>query len=168
MKLPHKVEPCGKYKYKNSNGKEYPLHRLVMHESDPRPNEDELVVHHIDGDKGNNDPSNLIWMTKTEHLRYHRTGENHFDCKGEKNANYRHGQCVNGYSAEYKKYHNRKTYLAHREERIARACEYQRAHKEQKSLYDKIRRWKKALEKATTQERIDLCIERLKLLGVYE
>ena len=30
-----------------------------------------LIVHHIDGNKRNNDPSNLAVMTQSEHCRIH-------------------------------------------------------------------------------------------------
>ena len=152
----------GKYIYA---GKAYPnytvMHRAIMHTIDPRENEDELVVHHIDGNKSNNDPSNLMWMTKSEHLRWHHLGENHFPCSGKDNANYRHGMCVGKRSPEYKRFHNHKTYMAHRAERLAKQNAYGAEHREHKRWYDKVRHWTKQLEIAETDERKQECTYRL-------
>jgi hypothetical protein len=41
-------------------------HRVVMGNPHPRQH-----VHHIDGDKTNNDPSNLVLMTREEHAEHH-------------------------------------------------------------------------------------------------
>ena len=47
-----------------------PVHRLVLHAFDPRPNENELEVHHIDGDPANNNLDNLMWVTHEENIRF--------------------------------------------------------------------------------------------------
>lgn len=159
-----KINPRGKYKYKLADGKFTTEHRYIMHSIDPRPNEDELVVHHIDGDKSNNDPSNLRWMTKSEHVRLHRLGENHFPCSGKDNANYRHGMCVGERSKEYKRYHNHKTYMKHREVRLAKQNAYGAEHREHKRWYDKMRHWSKQLELADTEERKAECLNRINQL----
>lgn len=139
-------------------------HRTIMHEIDPRANEADLVVHHIDGNKSNNDPSNLIWMTRSEHIRLHKLGDNHFPCSGKDNANYRHGMCVNGYSKEYTKLQNHQAYMRHRETRLAKQNAYSIEHREHKRWYDKVRHWTKQLELATTIERKHECEFRLKTL----
>ena len=153
-----KIEPKGSYKHvKKGLSKETTEHRYIMHKIDSRSNEDELVIHHIDGDKSNNDPTNLTWMTRSEHIRLHKLGENHFPCSGKDNANYRHGMCVGGQSVEYKRIHNKKTYEKHREERLAKQAIYAESHREQKRLYDKIKYWEKRSAEATTESRKAEC-----------
>ena len=46
------------------------VHRWVLHAFDPRPNEDELEVHHIDGDPTNNCLDNLQWVTHEENIKF--------------------------------------------------------------------------------------------------
>lgn len=159
-----KLTSSGTYKFMRHEGKEIGEHRYIMHMVDPRPNEDELVVHHIDGNKSNNDPSNLVWMTSSEHSRLHKLGENHFPCSGKDNANYRHGMCVGGESPEYKRYHNHKTYMRHRERRLAKQNAYGAEHRDQKRLYDKLRYWNKQMELASTEERKAECLSKIKIL----
>lgn len=155
----------GNYKYiKRGLPKEMPEHRAVLHQVDPRDNENELVVHHIDGNKANNDPHNLVWMTNSEHVRLHRLGENHFPCAGTDNANYRHGMCVGGQSKEYRQLHNRLAYERHREERLAKQKAYAQSHKEHILWYHKLRDWKMKLEAATTDERRAECLSKIHLL----
>lgn len=68
------IAVTGKYRYICKNGKLQTVHRTLMHEIDPRNNESELVVHHIDGNKSNNDITNLTWMPKGDHIRLHKFG----------------------------------------------------------------------------------------------
>lgn len=161
-----KINPRGKYKFmRGKDGKLISQHRYIMHQIDPRPNELELEVHHKDGDKSNNDPSNLIWMTKSEHMRLHHLGENHFPCSGTDSANYRHGMCSGGrQTKEYKQYHNHKTYMKHRDTRLAKQNAYSAEHREHKRWYDKMRHWSRQLELATTEERRIECEQRIKML----
>ena len=161
-----KINPRGKYKHiRDENGKLIKQHRYVLHQIDPRPNENELEVHHIDGDKSNNDPSNLMWMSKSDHMRLHHLGENHFPCSGTNSANYRHGMCMGGKrTKEYVQYHNHKTYMKHREQRLAKQNEYGAMHRDHKRWYDKVRHWTKQLELASTEERRTECINRLNAL----
>lgn len=49
-------------------------HRRVAEEAAGRPLIPGEVVHHIDGDRRNNDPSNLKIMTQAEHMREHGLG----------------------------------------------------------------------------------------------
>lgn len=54
-------------------------HRLVMSEYLGRLLEKDEDIHHIDGNKKNNDPNNLELMTRSEHMRLHhaiRKGNN--------------------------------------------------------------------------------------------
>lgn len=60
-----------KYKAKKVNGKRIDEHRLIMEQHLGRKLERNEVVHHIDGDKRNNDINNLELMTLSEHSRMH-------------------------------------------------------------------------------------------------
>lgn len=65
-----------KYKQKTfGNSRKSPdrayVHRLVVEESIGRKLSSDEHVHHIDGDKSNNDISNLQLMSRSEHLRMH-------------------------------------------------------------------------------------------------
>ena len=46
-------------------------HRIVAEQILGRPLKRDEIVHHIDGNKRNNDPSNLMVMTQSEHCRLH-------------------------------------------------------------------------------------------------
>lgn len=46
-------------------------HRVVMEQTLGRPLAKGEIVHHKDGNKLNNDPSNLEVMTQSEHVREH-------------------------------------------------------------------------------------------------
>lgn len=46
-------------------------HRIVAEQILGRPLKEGEIVHHIDGNKRNNDPSNLMVMTQSEHCRLH-------------------------------------------------------------------------------------------------
>ena len=46
-------------------------HRMIAEQMLGRPLEKGEIVHHIDGNKRNNDPSNLMVMTQSEHCRLH-------------------------------------------------------------------------------------------------
>jgi hypothetical protein len=53
-------------------------HRVVMERILGRPLRSDEVVHHVDGNKRNNDPSNLRLMTQSEHIALHlREGGGH-------------------------------------------------------------------------------------------
>jgi hypothetical protein len=55
----------------NSKGL-YPLHRVLMENKIGRLLEDGEVVHHVDGDKSNDDLKNLVLLTNYDHTRLHR------------------------------------------------------------------------------------------------
>jgi hypothetical protein len=46
-------------------------HRVVAEKMLGRPLRSDEIVHHIDGNKRNNDPSNLRVMTQSEHIKLH-------------------------------------------------------------------------------------------------
>ena len=54
----------------NGKSRVRPIHRLVMHAFDPRPNEGELEVHHKDGNPATNALSNLCWCSHKENIDY--------------------------------------------------------------------------------------------------
>jgi len=62
------------YKACRIDGVKYDKHRLIMEEYLGRKLGDDEVVHHINGDKHDNDISNLQVMTRSEHARLHQTG----------------------------------------------------------------------------------------------
>lgn len=65
----------------NGERKQMLVHRLVAMAFVPVPEKyadmsiDELDVHHIDHNKKNNLASNLMWLTKAEHMQLHRESE---------------------------------------------------------------------------------------------
>jgi hypothetical protein len=59
------------YRGKKVDGKKVDVHRLVAEQKLGRKLRPGEVVHHIDGNKLNNDPSNLQVMTARQHLRFH-------------------------------------------------------------------------------------------------
>lgn len=46
-------------------------HRVIAEQMLGRPLQRNEIVHHIDGNKHNNDPSNLQVMTQSDHVRMH-------------------------------------------------------------------------------------------------
>ena len=46
------------------------IHRLVLHAFDPRSDERDLEVHHIDGNPENNNLNNLRWVTHEENIKF--------------------------------------------------------------------------------------------------
>ena len=59
------------YKKRRVNGKPRDLHRALVEEHIGRELTEDEVVHHIDGNKLNNDISNLMVMTKRAHSKLH-------------------------------------------------------------------------------------------------
>jgi transposase-like protein len=56
-------------------GKKRPLHRLVMEKKLGRPLVSDEIVRHRDGDLLNNDPGNLVIVSREEHFRLSMIGE---------------------------------------------------------------------------------------------
>lgn len=59
----------GGYKYVRVGKKSYPLHRVIASAFVPNP-ENKPEVNHIDGNKTNNDVSNLEWATRKENAKH--------------------------------------------------------------------------------------------------
>lgn len=55
--------------YRKLHGKH--IHRVIAEQMIGRPLAKGEIVHHIDGNKHNNDPSNLQVMTQSEHMKLH-------------------------------------------------------------------------------------------------
>jgi len=53
------------------------LHRLIFEEYHNCTLNETDIIHHIDGDKLNNHPANLICMSRKAHLKLHHTGKDH-------------------------------------------------------------------------------------------
>lgn len=113
-----------KYKYFNVNGKAIRGHKLVAEKALGRPLRGTERVHHVDYDKGNNDPSNLvICPDDAYHFLLHRrtdslnaTGSpDNLKCQycgewgndlvtaGSKGYHRYHSKCKNEYVSQYKK-----------------------------------------------------------------
>jgi hypothetical protein len=59
------------YLYDGHNNRKYmSVHRLVMFTHSPIDNPSKMTVNHKDGNKKNNDISNLEWMTNLENMRH--------------------------------------------------------------------------------------------------
>ena len=59
------------YKTIKKDGTVRSEHRMIMERILGRKLSAEEIVHHIDGNKWNNDPSNLMILTREEHARVH-------------------------------------------------------------------------------------------------
>lgn len=57
------------------------LHRLI-YENTYGPIPEGYIIHHIDGNKENNSPENLVMMSKTEHHTLHHWGSGRIDAAG--------------------------------------------------------------------------------------
>lgn len=63
-----------KYKRIKIGGRSVDEHRLAMERLIGRRLGQNEVVHHIDGDKSNNDLTNLVLMSRSDHARMHMKG----------------------------------------------------------------------------------------------
>ena len=57
--------------YISANGKKQPFHRYLVEQRDGRTLGRNEIVHHLDYDPFNNDPANLVVLTRSEHMRLH-------------------------------------------------------------------------------------------------
>lgn len=70
----HNKGPCAPDTYPKKHGRHE--HRRVAEQKLGRPLRPGEVVHHIDGDKHNNDPSNLmIFSSQADHARWHEEND---------------------------------------------------------------------------------------------
>ena len=82
-------------KLKNKDGSTVDEHRVIASATSLGP---DYVVHHIDGGKRNNDPKNLVVMTRSEHAKLHGLGTNikppnQIKVKPDENGNYKCSKC---------------------------------------------------------------------------
>lgn len=92
------VGPC--HHLSDSKGYAYE-HRVVAEQKIGRRLRPCEQVHHLDGDKTNNDPSNLVICTGRGHRVYHRASESSLRLPGERNPLIR---CSCGCGQQFRKY----------------------------------------------------------------
>jgi hypothetical protein len=59
------------YWYISIDGRKIAFHRWVMEQTLGRRFSSEEIVHHVDGNPMNNDPDNLVILSRAEHTRVH-------------------------------------------------------------------------------------------------
>jgi HNH endonuclease len=64
----------GGYWHVSIDGQKVAFHRWLVEQMLGRPLTSEEVVHHVDGDPLNNDPDNLVLLSRSEHQRLHTAG----------------------------------------------------------------------------------------------
>lgn len=80
-RLNRELRPCltsSGYKYIRCGDKNICIHRAVADAFIPKPEingEKRLIIHHKDGDRGNNHYTNLEWLTDVKHLQIHDVSE---------------------------------------------------------------------------------------------
>ena len=57
--------------YISANGKKQAFHRYLIEQRDGRTLGSNEIVHHLDYDQFNNDPANLVVLSRSEHMRLH-------------------------------------------------------------------------------------------------
>lgn len=63
------------YRFVSYNGARRALHRVIVEQREGRTLARNEVVHHVDRNKLNNDPANLVLLSRAEHTRLHRLGQ---------------------------------------------------------------------------------------------
>jgi hypothetical protein len=64
----------GGYHYTYIDGRKIAEHRRIVEQREGRKLASNEVVHHVDGDPLNNDPDNLVLLSRAEHQRLHTAG----------------------------------------------------------------------------------------------
>ncbi len=64
----------GGYRYISIDGHRIAFHRWVMEQKIGRRLTSDEIVHHVDGNPLNNDPRNLVILSRAEHTHLHRAG----------------------------------------------------------------------------------------------
>jgi hypothetical protein len=62
------------YRYVCQDGRKIALHRLIVQQREGRVLTSDEVVHHVDHDRLNNSPDNLVILSRSEHQRLHTAG----------------------------------------------------------------------------------------------
>lgn len=88
------------YKYIEINGVQREEHRIIMERVLGRPLKSSEIVHHINGNKLDNRPENLMVTTISEHRKLHATTERRRICKrcGRPMTIHGRGLCITCYS----------------------------------------------------------------------
>src|SRR4051812_44369367 len=64
----------GGYRYVSRGGQKIALHRLIVEDREGRSLGSDELVHHVDHNRLNNSPENLVIISRSEHQRLHSAG----------------------------------------------------------------------------------------------
>lgn len=88
------------YKKRRVNGKRKCLHRAIVEEYIGRQLTEDEVVHHIDGNRSNNDISNLMVMTQSKHAKLHHMQGDYANMHSQ-DAKERNRKAIQAYYSEH-------------------------------------------------------------------
>ena len=162
-----------RYKYVVIDGKRVPEHRAVWEKFHGQKIPSGYVIHHVDGNDHNNDPSNLVLLTKSDHIALHhqlrREGKDPVDPTNptviadrevhkqeyKRNADHHraHKKEYVANNREKVREQNRIYRETHREQRRAYSERYDAEHAEERAAYHHQRYLKKKAQ-ITEQHRI--------------